>query len=445
VALQVGVIELMVFKEKECGDQVKSNRKSAWFVIVPFVLSLAVFVVNSNQAAAGNIYYVATYGNDSNSCDAAQDINAPKRNIMGTNGGIACMQTPGDKLLIREGSYADYINNWTEPYSLPSGADWDNAFTVAAYPGETVIILGISIATDDNFHLSYWIFDGLHAVNNIPGSGEAIWMRWPDHIRFINMEATTGSRPNVPGTSDQCVQGGGSFIEFINVEVHNCGDPTVGPQSGAGLAAYGFYWWGSDSLFDHIKLHDTTGYGFHIYREGCDNCPDRNTIRYSEIYDTGTLQGSAAILFAFGDGNQAYENIIRNNDRGISIGYGASNTQIYNNTIYGNTYDGISNGWGWGRKPDSNTIIENNIVSNNGGYGISNSAAGTPQGEPIGTVIQNNFLFNNAWGEIFDTGVETVILDNLTGDPEFVDPRANDFRLQSTSPAINAGATLGAP
>jgi parallel beta-helix repeat protein len=450
VALQVGVIGLMVFKEKECGDQVKNNRKSAWFVIVPFVLSLAVFVVNSNQAAAGNIYYVATYGNDSNSCDAAQDINAPKRNLMGTRGGIACMQTPGDKLLIREGSYAEIINNWTEPYSLPSGTDWDNAFTVAAYPGETVIILGISIATDDNLnlHLSYWIFDGLHAVNNIPGSAEAIGMQSPDHLRFINMEVTTGGRPHVPGTSDQCVGGGGHFIEFINVEVHDCGDPTVEPQPGSGYsgAAYGFYWGGSDSLFDHIKLHDTTGYGFHMYSEGCLTCPDRNTIRYSEIYNTGTLYDSDAILFASnGDGNQAYENIIRNNNGGIAIGYGASNTQIYNNTIYGNTYDGISNGSGWGPQPNRNAVIENNIVANNGGFGISNSAAGTPQGEPIGTVIQNNILFNNAWGEIFDTGVETVDLGNLTGDPEFVDPRANDFRLQSTSPAINAGATLGAP
>src|SRR6266436_4950386 len=127
------------------------------------------------------------------------------------------------------------------------------------------------------------------------------------------------------------------------------------------------------------------------------------------------------------------------------IADGASNTQIYNNTIYGNTYDGISNGSGWGRKPNSNTVIENNIITNNGEYGISNSALGTPQGEPIGTVIQNNISFNNAWGGIFDTGVETVDLGNLTGDPEFVDPRANDFRLQSTSPAINAGATLGAP
>src|SRR4029077_4924478 len=106
------------------------------------------------------------------------------------------------------------------------------------------------------------------------------------------------------------------------------------------------------------------------------NCPDRNTIRYSEIYNTGTLQGSAAILFAsYGDGNQAYENIIRNNDGGIAIGYGASNTQIYNNTIYGNTYDGISNGSGWGDKPNSKSVIENNIVAKNGGYAIQKNIA----------------------------------------------------------------------
>jgi Right handed beta helix region len=322
---------------------------------------------------------------------------------------------------------------------------------VAASPGETVIILGIAIATDDNLNLSYWIFDGLHAVNNIPGTEEAIWMRSPDHLRFINMEATTGGRPNVPGTSDQCVQGGGSFIEFINVAVHDCGDPTVGPQSGASLAAYGFCWAGSDSLFDHIKLHDTTGYGFHIYNSGCDTgvrpCPNRNTVSYSEIYNTGTLQGSDGILFAYGDGNQAYGNIIRNNNSGIGIGYGASNTKVYNNTIYGNTYDGISNGAGWGGKPNSKTIIKNNIIADNGGYGIENSAGGTPEGEPIGTVIQNNILFNNAYGTngILDTGVNTVNSNNLTSDPEFVNAGANDFHLQSTSPAINAGAILGAP
>jgi hypothetical protein len=192
--------------------------------------------------------------------------------------------------------------------------------------------------------------------------------------------------------------------------VHDCGDPTVGPQSGAGLAAYGFYWTGSDSLFDHIKLHDTTGFGFHVYSENCDavgNCPDRNTIRDSEIDNTGTLQGSSAILFAYGEGNQAYGNTITNNSSGIAVGWGTSNTQIYDNTIRSNAYNGISVGAGWGNRPDSNTLIQNNTISDNGGYGIQNSAAGTPQDEPIGTVIQNNSLSNNGNG-ILDTGVGTM-------------------------------------
>src|SRR6266496_3905469 len=118
----------------------RSNKGSARFVIVMVVTIIGVFFLATSTKAAGNIYYAATYGNDNNSCDAARDINTPKRNLMGTDGGIACMQTPGDKLLIREGTYAESINNYTAPYSLPSGTDWDNAFTVAAYPGETVII-----------------------------------------------------------------------------------------------------------------------------------------------------------------------------------------------------------------------------------------------------------------------------------------------------------------
>jgi hypothetical protein len=32
---------------------------------------------------------------------------------------------------------------------------------------------------------------------------------------------------------------------------------------------------------------------------------------------------------------------------------------------------------------------------------------------------------------------------NLTADPKFVNAAASDFHLQATSPAINAGATIG--
>ena len=165
------------------------NRNSAGFFIIMW-LALGIFFTSASEAAA-DTYYVAQNGSDGNSCAAARNINTPKRNIMGNNGGIACMHSPGDTLLIRQGTYPEIINNYTAPYSLPSGTDWNNAFTVAAYPGETVVVQRISIATDDRLQLSYWIFDGLHVVNNVPGGAEAIWMRSPDHLRFVNMEAST--------------------------------------------------------------------------------------------------------------------------------------------------------------------------------------------------------------------------------------------------------------
>jgi hypothetical protein len=247
------------------------------------------------------------------------------------------LKTPGETLMIREGVYEERINNYEAPGAWPTGTSWSEAFTVAAYPGENVTVRGIAIATNEDnaacpegCDVGYWIFDGIHSINTI--GGEAIWTRNPHHIRFINMEASTASR------KDQCIQGGGHFLEFINLEVHHCGDPNMEPCSGACGASYGFYWGGDDNLFERINLHDTTGYGFHVFNTGCDdvakNCPDRNVIRYSEIHDTGTKQPSSGILFGQGDGNQAYANVVRNNSGGITLGYGASNSMVYNNTVY---------------------------------------------------------------------------------------------------------------
>ncbi len=383
----------------------KKNRVRLLVIMIAVVSSF--FVIGSGPAAA-DTYYVAQNGSDETSCAGARDINTPKRNIMGSNGGIACMQSPGDTLLIRQGTYPEIINNFTAP--LPSGADWDNAFTVAAYPGETVVVRRIAIATHEHLNLAYWIFDGLHVVNNIPGGEEAIWMRSPHHLRFVNIEATMDGREGAA-----CVVGFGSSIEFINVEVHRCGDLTT-PLDPTANGTHGFYWGGSDTLFDQIKLHDTTGYGFHLYSGGCEGdgiCSERNIISNSEIYNTGT-----GILLGFGDGNQAHGNIVRHNSYGIDVSYGASDANVYDNQVYQNRHTGISIGAGWGTRPSSNVLIENNIVASNGGYGILNSSQGTPQGEPIGTTIRNNTMFNNGLGinGILDTGTSTITSNNLTSD-----------------------------
>src|SRR5262249_5375549 len=147
-------------------------------------------------------------------------------------------------------------------------------------------------------------------------------------------------------------------------------------------------------------------------------------ISNSNVHDNNTstdpsMVATAGILLADGDSNIAYNNLVWNNHYGIEIGDGASNSKVYNNTIYGNRYNGIHNG-SYGA---TNTTIENNIISTGTGW----------------------------WG-IWDEGSSTTFATNictmtgpgcaLVGDPKFVSASTSNFHLQSTSPAINAGMTL---
>lgn len=96
---------------------------------------------------------------------------------------------------------------------------------------------------------------------------------------------------------------------------------------------------------------------------------------------------------------------------GVRIGGpGVSNINLWNNTIYGNK--GLQNGYG--------VIV----------------------GAGSNIAIQNNIVFGNAAGEILDRGTGAIVDKNLTGDPMFLKPDEQDFRLQAHSPAIDAGALL---
>ena len=95
-----------------------------------------------------------------------------------------------------------------------------------------------------------------------------------------------------------------------------------------------------------------------------------------------------------------------NGQGGINIQYGnVRNTQVYNNTIYNSGPYGLYIG-----SSSSNATVRNNIVYQSGG-------------------IQNY-------------GVGTVLSNNLTTDPKFVNPAGADLRLQAGSPAINAGTMI---
>jgi hypothetical protein len=168
----------------------------------------------------------------------------------------------------------------------------------------------------------------------------------------------------------------------------------------------------SFNLVDGNDIYNATGFGIQIYKTSGTNginC-SYNIVRNNKIHDTGS--GNSGLLFAQGDGNLAYDNVLWNNNRGIQVAYGASNTQVYNNTIYHST--GEAGIW-------------------NGHKGASNS------------IFRNNILYHNTNNDnILDEGTATMMDHNLVGgvNPLFVNVAANDFHLQAGSPAINAGTMV---
>jgi hypothetical protein len=79
------------------------------------------------------------------------------------------------------------------------------------------------------------------------------------------------------------VEGCGSFLEVLNSKIHH--GSSAHPND-PGSACYGFYWGGSDSLFDHNEVYSNGEFGYHIYSWGSDKVSN-NVVRNNIIYNNG--------------------------------------------------------------------------------------------------------------------------------------------------------------
>jgi hypothetical protein len=169
-------------------------------------------------------------------------------------------------------------------------------------------------------------------------------------------------------------------VEFIRVESYSAGAGacTSSGDTEAGLC-HGAYFQGSNILLDSCSLHDNNGLGVQWYPNPR-NGVMRNCVVYNNRRQTSGGNAPSGVYIA------------------------GSNVKIYNNTVYNNEYIGI-----WCA---SNTgQVKNNISYSNGDRAIHNPA-----------------------------GCSTAT--NLTNNPLFVNPSTGDFRLQSSSAAINGGTNL---
>ena len=168
--------------------------------------------------------------------------------------------------------------------------------------------------------------------------------------------------------------------------------------------------------------------------------------------------------FADITGNTIQNNSSGVNGGGVAVGISAA-ANLIQNLITGNT--AAQGGGGvWIAQDFSSQLINNTIADNNalsgsavllessGNVFIANNViTASNGGAAIGcsiTALGGNFIFNDVFGvpggSAYDAscGDRTSIAGNIAQDPQFINSSVGNYRLQSTSPAIDVGNNFAA-
>jgi hypothetical protein len=349
------------------------------------------------NAGTGKSYYVAKTGSDSNTCAQAQNQSNPKLTIAAAFG---CLQS-GDTLNVSGGTYNESIG--ADQIRGRSGTSWSNPTTIQSYNNEKVIISGLTTCgVPLGEPIRYFVFRGLSMTAQVSLARCDSSQSMPDHIMFDQMD--------IHGIANAYVLGFGANDSIIrNSKIH---DNTAGTDPTSNQY-HCIYVVGSRNVIENTEIYNCANYGIHQYSTSV--TMNDNVYRYNWIHDSGmdrqNVTTRAILICCSGSNNAAYGNLLTHVAEGIECK--TDGCLIYNNTIY-DAY-----------RQNAYPVI---ILS----------------GSATGARITNNILYNNAVNSIADLNntASNVIRNNLLTDPKFVNPSGGNFRLQSTSPAINTGVTL---
>ena len=237
-------------------------------------------------------------------------------------------------------------------------------------------------------------------------SSEAAWMQDGSYVDLVGFDISGGSRLGV--------ENNGSNVRILGNYVHNIAG-SCSSSGGAGIDNSN-YSASNDDIIGNIVGNIGPSIG---------SC---NTVQGIYLSNSGGVTANN-IVFAV----SAW---------GIQMWHAATNATIINNTVF-NCYGGIVVGAGDspGGVTADNTLVANNIVYKNTGYGIYEYGATGTHNRYI-----NNLVTGNPTEVALLNGLSAT--ETVTADPQFVNYQANgtgDYHLKSTSPAINAGTSTSAP
>lgn len=192
----------------------------------------------------------------------------------------------------------------------------------------------------------------------------------------------------------------------------------------------------------------------------CDICFFRCAIRSMDDVHTGRvnveitqniIEGNCSALCAAGSNMLLRSNLILNNneagcelltltsaliENNVFVGNGVAIDlyRLFSGSIINNTI--VENGNGIEMSGGTSPDIRNNIIAGSIHVGINNAP------EPLGSPTLYN---NDVWSNGIDYRNIVPGSGDISADPLFVNPAVDDYRLQASSPCIDAGTNMGAP
>lgn len=382
------------------------------------------------DSALATTYYVGKSGSDANSCATAQSSTAGNRKLT-INGALGCLggsdadgdtSGAGHTVIVGDGTYAETLQN-----TIRGGSGTDARFVLQAENRGTCGSAGgtcnVTLAPTSG------------ACGGLPCHGLSTdWPRWVtiDGLYFDASNVTNQGLNigydfwvvqycKIYNAYYSAILSGGSGSSYHHIEISNSGLRSKevdyhwdqgGPND--------VYLGGNDNEISYLYVHDSSA-GITAWNDV--SVPARNYFHHNRIEPPGAAVGTShtrvlgtGIGLNRGADNKAYNNICAGSCS-LLIGYGCTDCQLYNNTVYA---------------PNNNF----------GGYCVDVTADTTRP------VIKNNIFRSCPTGAINNQGTGTLTeSNNLTADPSFVNAAtgsSGDFHLQSGSAARDAGTTLAA-
>jgi hypothetical protein len=389
------------------------------------IILLCLPIIFASRSVYGKTFYVdnqlssnCTTGNYSisNRTCTGSDGNAFK-----TVAGGAAVLSSGDTMYIRSGTY--------DEYNIYIGANYASMATVSGYQNEWPVLRNNAVITDHAVEY----FDLRTTTNN---------------LTFTKLEFTsTNGRADVNGHEPWAMNGwfddDRGLIVVDNCYFHDM-PCFIGGNGKFWIKNNRFITFGSTPYNSSSAIY-LCGGGTGTSRTGWN---DASIIEYNyfenSLYNGTTLVGTSIDIHKGDTGDHCKYFIVRYNIFNSAMVWATSHvglySKIYNNTAY-NVY------YFFGSRHAENVEIENNLhIDATSPYGLCLCDDGSGPVACINVTIKNN-LTSGVAAPYWNTCQDCTLSGNLMNtNPVLLNPTPTtwtDFRLQSISPAINAGLNLG--